>query len=102
VKNLFLHLDRGEKVREVAVHQALLSEVIRGLRAGEGPVAHLFADQRWERVESSAPRQSWLSILNKIGFPCGMEVDTGYRIDPVTDLVRIGRCAEATRAQRCD
>ncbi len=28
-----------------------------------------------------------------------MEVDTGYRIDPVTYLVGIGQYAEATRAQ---
>jgi hypothetical protein len=99
VKNLFPHLDRGEGVPEVAVHQILLSEVIHNLLDGEGPTKRLFADQRWERVESLAPRQSWLSILNKNGFPCGMEVDTGCRIDPVTDLVGICRYAETTRAQ---
>ena len=98
VKPLFSYLDRGEGAPEVAVHQTLLSEVIRDLRAGEGPTEHLYEDhwQRWERVESSAPR---LSILNKNGFPCEMEVDTGCRIDPVTDLVGIGRYAKATRAQ---
>ncbi len=76
VKTLFPRLDRGE-VPEVAVHRQLLSEVIHSLREGEGPMECLIADQQWERVESSAPRQSWLSILNKNGFPCGMEVDTG-------------------------
>jgi hypothetical protein len=98
-KTLFSRLDRGEGVPEVAVHQQLLSEVIRSLREGEGPTEHLFADQRRERVESSAPRQSWLSILNKNGFPYGMEVDMGCRIDPVADLVEISRYAEATRDQ---
>ena len=87
VRTLFPYLDRGEGVPEVAVHQALLSEVIRGLRGGESPTEPLFEDQRWERVESSAQRKSWLSILNKNGFPCEMEVDTGCRIDPVTDLI---------------
>jgi ribonuclease HI len=99
VKTLFPRLDRGEGVPEVAVHQQLLSEVIHSLREGEGPTEHLFADQRWEQVESSAPRQSWFSILNKNGFPCGMEVDTGCRIDPVADLVELGLYAEATRDQ---
>ena len=99
VKTLFPYLDRGEGVPEVAVHQALLSEVIRGLRGAEGPTERLFEDQRWERVESAAPRKSWLSIMNKNGFPCEMAVDTGCRIDPVTDLVGIGRHAEATRGQ---
>ncbi len=79
---------------EVAVHRQLLSEVIHGRREGGGPTEHLFADQRWERVERSARRQSWPSILNKNGFPCGMEADAGCRIDPVADLVGIGRYAE--------
>ena len=52
VRTLFPYLDRGEGVPEVAVHHALLSEVIRGLRGGESPTEPLFEDQRWERVES--------------------------------------------------
>ena len=99
VKGLFPRLDRREGVREDAVHQALLSDVIHGLQQGEGPVEHLFADERWQRVKCSAPRQSWLSILNKNGFPCGMEVEAGSRIDPVIDLVEIGQYADATRDQ---
>ncbi len=59
VKTLFPNLDREEGVPEVAEHQQLLSEVMHSLRAGEGPTERLFADQRWEWVESSAPRQSW-------------------------------------------
>jgi hypothetical protein len=55
VKTLFPRLDWGEGVPEVAVHQQLLSEVIHSLREGKGPTEHLFADQRWERVESSVP-----------------------------------------------
>ncbi len=81
------------------MHQQLLSAVIHSLRVGEGPTERLFVDQRWERVENSAPRQSWVSILDENGFPCGTEVDTGCRIDPVADIVGIGRYAEATRDQ---
>ena len=66
------------------------------LRVGEGLTERLFADQLWERVESSAPQQSWLSILNKNGFPCGID---GCLIDPIMDLMGIGRYAEATRDQ---
>ena len=90
VKALFPRLDRRDGVLEDVVHQALLSDVIHGLQQGEGPVEHLFADERWQRVKCSAPLQSWLSILNKNGFPCGMEVEAGSRIDPVIDLVDIG------------
>ncbi len=43
---LFPRLDRREGVREDAVHQALLSDVIHGLQQGEGPVEHLLADER--------------------------------------------------------
>jgi ribonuclease HI len=98
-KTLFPRLDRGEGAPEVAVHQALLFDVIHSLRQGEGPVEHLFADIRWQRVRSSASRRSWVSILNKYGFPCEMEVDMGCRIDPVIDLVEIGQYAGASRDQ---
>jgi hypothetical protein len=98
-KTLFPRLDRGEGAPEVAVHQALLFDVIHSLRQGEGPVERLFADIRWQRVRSSASRRSWVSILNKYGFPCEMEVDMGCRIDPVIDLVEIGQYAGASRDQ---
>ena len=96
---LFPRLDRGEGAPDAAVHQALLFAVIRGLQQSEGPVGHLFADERWRLVRSSAPRQSWLSILGKNGFPCRMEDDTGCRVDPVIELVEIGQFVDATRDQ---
>ncbi len=92
-KTLFPRLDRGEGAPEVAVHQALLFDVIHSLRQGEGPVEHLFAGIRWQRVRISASQRSWLSILNKHGFPCEMKVDMGCRIDPVINLVEIGQYA---------
>ncbi len=55
------------------MHQALISDVIRGLEQRAVPVGHLFADQRWRLVRSSAPRRSWLTVLAKNGFPCRME-----------------------------
>ena len=99
VKRLFPRLDRGEGTPEVAVHQALLSDVIHGLQQSVGPVGHLFADERWRLVRSSAPRRSWLSVLQKNGFPCSMEDEAGSRIDPVIDLVGIGQFADAARDQ---
>ena len=97
VTQLFHSLDRGEGAQEVAVHQALISDVIQGLRQREGPVGHLFADDRWRLVRSSAPRRSWLAVLSRKGFPCSMETESTGRIDPVTDLVEIGQYADADR-----
>jgi len=99
VKRLFPLLSRSEGATEVAVHQALISDVIRGLRQQDGTVEHLFADERWQLVRSSAPRRSWLSVLNKNGFPCEIEADGHCRIDPVIDLTEIGQFANADRDQ---
>jgi hypothetical protein len=87
----------GKGAPEVAVHQALLFDVINNLQQEEFLAKNLFTDERWQLVRSSAPRRSWLSILHKIGFPCGMEFETGCRIDLVSDLVEID--ADATRNQ---
>jgi hypothetical protein len=99
VKGLFPRLNRREGAPEVAVYQALLFDMIHSLQQEEVLAKHLFTDERWQQVRSSAPRRSWLSILNKNGFPCGMEVEPGCRIDPVSDLVEIGQHADATRNQ---
>jgi hypothetical protein len=74
------------------VHQALLFDVIHSLQQEEVLAKLLFTDERWQLVRSSALQRRWLSILNKNhdGSPCGMEVETGCRIDPVSDLVEIG------------
>jgi hypothetical protein len=90
VKHLFQRLDRGEGVQEVAVQQALISDVITVFDRGRG-LWHLFADDRWRLVRNSAPRRSWLAVLNTNGFPCSMEVEVPNRIDPVTDLVELGQ-----------
>ena len=79
------------------MHQALISDVRHGLRQREGPVGHLFADDRWGFVRSSAPRRSWQAVLSRKGFPCSMENESTGRIDPVTDLVEIGQYADADR-----
>jgi hypothetical protein len=100
IKTLFPSLDRWEGAPEVEVHQALFSCVIHGLQQGEGPVEHLFTAERWLRVKNSASQRSWLSILEKYGFPCSVEVDTGCFIDPAIDLVTIlGQYADADLEQ---
>jgi hypothetical protein len=43
-KRLFPSLDQGEGVPEVAVHQALISDVLRGLRQADVQVGPLFTD----------------------------------------------------------
>ena len=73
--------------------------MIHRLQQEEFLTKNLFTDERWQLERSSAPRRSWLSILHKIGFPCGMEVETGCRINLVSDLVEIGQHADATRNQ---
>ncbi len=99
VRRLFPSLNRSEEAREAAVHQALISDVIRCLEQRAVPVGHLFADQRRRLVRSSAPRRSWLTVLAKNGFPCRMEDEGPSRIDPVLDLIEIGQFADADREQ---
>ena len=81
------------------MHQALLSDVIHGLRQQGTQIKPLFADERWNLVQSSAPRRSSLTVLQKNGFPCRVEEASAGRIDPVADLVGIGQFADADRSQ---
>ncbi len=104
IKTLVPRLDRGERAPEVAVHQALQLSCVKqrdtlGLQQGKGPVEHLFTDERWLLVRSFTSRRSSLSIQEKNGYPCRMEVDTGCLIDPVIDLVAIGQHRHADREQ---
>jgi hypothetical protein len=99
VRRLFPSLNRSEGAREAAAHQTLISDVIRGLDQRDVPVGHLFADERWLLVRSSAPRRSWLTVLAKSGFPCRMEEEGPSRVDPVLDLIEIGQFADADRDQ---
>ena len=99
VRRLFPSLNRSEGAPEPAAHQALISDVIRGIQQREVPVGHLFADERWRLVKSSAPRRSWLSVLASNGFPCRMEEEGVGRVDPVLDLIEIGQFADADRVQ---
>ena len=98
-RRLFPRLSRGEGASEVEVHQALLSDVIHGLKQQGTQIEPLFADERWKLVRSSAPRRSWLTVLQKNGFPCRVEEESAGRIDPVVDLVEIGQFANADRNQ---
>jgi hypothetical protein len=57
-KRLFPSLDRGEWVPDVAVHQELISDVLRGLRQADVRIGPLFTDNRWRLVRGSAPQRS--------------------------------------------
>jgi hypothetical protein len=75
------------------VHQALLHDVLRGLKDMEAPIEPLFADECWNQVSSSAPQQSWLTALRRHGLPCNALLYT----DPVQDLVGIDQFTGAER-----
>ena len=69
VTQLFHILDRGEGAQEVAVHQALISDVIQGLRQREGPVGHLFADDRWGFCAQLCPQTKLAGSPEQEGLP---------------------------------
>jgi len=83
----------------MAAHQTLLSELISGLKQPNVQTETLFTDRRWRLVRSFAPRQSWLAVLEKNGFPCSRESELPVRVDPATDLIEIGQYAGASREQ---
>ena len=93
---LFPPLDRGEGVPEVVTHQALLHDVLWGLRRGDCSVPSLFADERWNAVRSSIPWQSWQHTLQRHGLPGSSEVWTGHERStaPILDLLFLGSCQE--------
>ncbi len=71
---LFPLLDRGEGVPDEAVHQALLHDVLRGLRMGNVSVSSLFADDRWDTLCSSATWLSWKLTLQRHGLLVSRDV----------------------------
>ncbi len=77
------------------MHQALLHDVMHGLKLRDVPIGPLFADERWRLVRSSAPLRSWLSCPGKNGFPCREEEEAARWVDPVGDHVEIDQFAEA-------
>ena len=95
--SLFPRLDRGEQVRAVAAHQALIHEVLGTLRRGGAPILHLFADERWNAVRSSMPWLSWRLALQRHGLPVSEEAwKTGSERAraPILDLLLLGTCPE--------
>ena len=92
-RNIFPRFQRGEGAQRTAEHQALLHDVLCGLKDPEAPIGPLFADERWGRVRSSAPQQSWPTALRRHGFPCGALP----RTDPGQELVGIGQFEGAER-----
>jgi ribonuclease HI len=95
--SLFPRLDRGEQVRAVAAHQALIHEVLGTLRRGGAPILLLFADERWNAVRSSMPWLSWRLALQRHGLPVSEEAwKTGSERAraPILDLLLLGTCPE--------
>ena len=98
---LFPLLDRGEGVPAEAIHQALLHDVLHGLRTGNVSVLSLFADDRWNMLRSSATWLSWQLTLQRHGLPVTPEVwATGYERarGPIQDLLLLGGCPDADPA----
>ncbi len=57
---------------DVAVHQALLHDVLCGLQMGGVSVPDLFADEPWYTLRSSAAWLSWQLTLHRHGLPVSM------------------------------
>ncbi len=55
---------------QLGLRQTLLSELIHGLKQPDVQTEALFTDRCWLLVRSFAPRQSWLAVLERNGFPC--------------------------------
>jgi hypothetical protein len=67
--SLFPLLDRGEGVPDEAVDQALLHDVLHGLRMGDVSVSSLCVDDSWDTWRSSATWLSWQLTLQRHGLP---------------------------------
>ena len=91
---LFPPLDRGQGVPEVPAHQALLHDVIGGLKRGDCPIPSLFADERWNAVRSAIPWHSWQHVLLRHGLAGATEPWTGTErfTGPILDLLHLGAC----------
>ena len=91
---LFPPLDRGEGVPEVPAHQALLHEVMWGLKRGDCPIPSLFADERWNVVRSSIQWLSWQRTLQRHGLSGSSEAWTGNErsTGPILDMLLLGAC----------
>ena len=101
---LFPPLDRGEGVPAVPAHQALLHEVLGGLRRGDGSIPSLFSDVRWDAVRCSIPWRSWNSVLQRHGLPYSGDMWTGRErsTGPILDLLLLGACPDTPPAVLLD
>ena len=97
---LFPLLDRGEGAPEVAVHQAVLHDALRGLLSGE-PAQPLFSDERWNAVRSSAPWLTWQLLLQRHGLPVSLQAEptaAERAKGPILDLLLLGGCPDTPPA----
>jgi hypothetical protein len=85
----------GEGVPEVPAHQALLHDVIGGLKRGDCPIPSLFADERWNAVRSSIPWHSWQHVLHGLGGVTEAWTGTERFTGPILDLFLLGACPGA-------
>ena len=83
-----------EGAPEVPAHQALLHDVIEGLKREDCPISSLFADERWNAVRSSIPWHSWQRVLQRHELPGTLEVWSSFErsTGPILDLLLLGAC----------
>ena len=95
---IFPRLDRGGGTPTPA-HQALLREVIAGLKDPSVSVSGLFEDVRWDIVRSSAPLGCWVATMRRHGLVSTVQADdlTQRSTGPIADLVTLGTCPEVSR-----
>ena len=85
---VFPRLDHGGGTH-TPVHQALLREVITGLKTPSVPISGLFQDVRWDIVRSSAPLSCWVATMRIHGLVSTVQADDliQHSTCPIADLV---------------
>ena len=64
---IFQRIDRGGGA-PIPAHQALLREVIAGLKDPQVPASRLFESELWNRVRSTAPLSCWVASMRRRGL----------------------------------
>ncbi len=77
-RHLFPRLRRTEGEPRTAEHQALLHDVLRGIKDPAAPIEQLFADERWEpaAIEQLFADERW-----KPGFCTGPNMKSCWTLD---------------------
>ena len=95
---IFQRIDRGGGA-PIPAHQALLREVIAGLKDPQVPASRLFESELWNRVRSTAPLSCWVASMRRRGLISTLQSDdlSLRSTGPILDLLTLGSCPETPR-----